>query len=361
MNVVIACGGTGGHLFPGLAVAEVLRDRGHEILLLISEKQIDATAVRERSEFKVEKIPSIGMPKLASAQLFPFVGKFLQGFLACQKIYRSFHPDAVLGMGGFTSTGPILAGRIAGVPTFIHESNAIPGKANRLNARLSEKVLLGFQECRKFFPKSEVAITGTPIRSSLRSRIDRERALENLRLKPALKTVLVMGGSQGAHGINEALGASLPHFTAKPVQFIHLTGKEDEDEVYERYKKEGIPAFVSAFYGRMEEVYTVADVAVARSGAASLTELSYFGLPSILIPYPYAAENHQQLNAKIFANNCAAEMMEESKATGDALAHLIDGLLSDPVKTNGMRSRLRALAPENSAPKIADLVERSRR
>src|SRR5260370_26201836 len=135
MNVVIACGGTGGHLFPVLAVAEVLRDRGHEILLLISEKQIDATAVRERSEFKVEKIPSIGMPKLASAQLFPFVGKFLQGFLACQKIYRSFHPDAVLGMGGFTSTGPILAGRIAGVPTFIHESNAIPGKANRLNAR----------------------------------------------------------------------------------------------------------------------------------------------------------------------------------------------------------------------------------
>jgi UDP-N-acetylglucosamine--N-acetylmuramyl-(pentapeptide) pyrophosphoryl-undecaprenol N-acetylglucosamine transferase len=361
MNVVIACGGTGGHLFPGLAVAEVLKDRGHEILLLISEKQIDATAVRERPEFRVEKIPSIGMPKLASRELFPFAGKFLQGFLACQKIYRTFRPEVVLGMGGFTSTAPILCGRMAGLPTFIHESNAIPGKANRLNARLSGKVLLGFRECGQYFPTAKVEITGTPIRTSLQSPLNRDLALEHLRLKPILKTVLVMGGSQGARGINEAVGASLSHFANEPVQFIHLTGQEDENKVFKRYKREGIPAFVSAFYGRMEEAYSVADVAVARSGAASLTELSYFGLPSVLIPYPYAAENHQQLNAKIFADNFAAELLEESKATGDALARLIDELLTDTVKVKGMRVRLRALAPENSAPKIVDLLEKCKR
>src|SRR5208282_2247707 len=212
MNVVIACGGTGGHLFPGLAVAEVLQSRGHEVLLLISEKQIDATAVRDRKEFRIEKIPAVGLPTLFSAQVFSFVSKFLNGFAACRRIYRSFGPDAVLGMGGFTSTGPILAGRMAGLPTFIHESNAIPGRANRLNAFLSTEVLLGFEECSRYFPKKVVEVTGTPIRESLKTPVDRERALQNLRLKSGLRTILVMGGSQGAHGINEAVLATLGRF-----------------------------------------------------------------------------------------------------------------------------------------------------
>lgn len=361
MNVAIACGGTGGHLFPGLAVAEVLRKRGHEVLLLISEKQIDAIVIRNRSEFAIEKIPSIGMPQLISPQLFPFIGKFLEGLFACWKIYRSFRPDAILGMGGFTSTGPILAGKMTGLPTFIHESNAIPGKANRLNARLSEKVLLGFKECQRYFPKSEVEITGTPIRSSLKSGVNPAQVLEKLHLKPGLKTVLIMGGSQGAHGINEVMTASLHHFVSKPVQFIHLTGKEDEGKVYERYQMEGIPAFVSAFYNRMEEVYSVADIAVARSGAASLTELAYFGLATILIPFPFAAENHQQLNAEIFARSAAAEVLEEAHANGDTLGSLINGLLNNPEKVQSMSDRLRTLTLEDAATQIAELIERSHR
>src|SRR6202047_4341461 len=144
MKVAIACGGTGGHLFPGLAVAEVLKNRGHEVLLLISEKQIDTIAVGNRKAFRIQKIPAVGLTKLVSRQLFSFVAKVLNGLVVWLQRDRSFKPDAVLGMGGFTSTGPILAGRITGLPTFIHESNAIPGKANRLNALLSKKVLLGF-------------------------------------------------------------------------------------------------------------------------------------------------------------------------------------------------------------------------
>ena len=227
MNVVIACGGTGGHVFPGLAVAEVLKSRGHQVLLLISEKQIDATAVRDRNEFRIEKIPAVGLPALFSVQVFSFATKFLNGLAACRRIYRSFGPDAVLGMGGFTSTGPILAGRMAGLPTFIHESNAIPGKANRLNAWLSKRVLLGFEECARCFPDAAIEVTGTPIRNSLKRPVDRNQALDNLRLKSGLQTVLVMGGSQGAHRINQAVLATLPRFTARPVQFIHLTGNED--------------------------------------------------------------------------------------------------------------------------------------
>lgn len=361
MNVVIACGGTGGHLFPGLAVAEVLKSRGHEILLLISEKQIDATAVRDRKEFRIEKIAAVGLPKLFSTQVFPFAKKFLNGLATCRRIYRSFGPDAVLGMGGFTSTGPILAGRIAGLPTFIHESNAIPGKANRLNAWLSKKVLLGFEECARFFPDIAVVVTGTPIRNSLQRPVDRQEALNNLRLKAGLQTVLVMGGSQGAHGINEAVLAALPRFAAKPVQFVHLTGKEDENYVYECYQKAGIPAFVSAFYHRMEEAYTIADVAIARSGAASLTEIAYFKLPTILIPYPYAAENHQLLNAEMFARHGSAEVLEESRVSGDTLSSLIDKLLKNGARVRPSAEQPPALAPETAANRIAEIIERSRK
>jgi UDP-N-acetylglucosamine--N-acetylmuramyl-(pentapeptide) pyrophosphoryl-undecaprenol N-acetylglucosamine transferase len=361
MNVAIACGGTGGHLFPGLAVAEVLKNRGHEVLLLISEKQIDAIAVGNRKEFRVQKIPAIGLSKLVSAQFFSFVAKFVHGLAACLRMYHSFKPDAVLGMGGFTSTAPILAGRLTGRPTFVHESNAIPGKANRLNAVLSKKVLLGFEECARYFPNKAVEVTGTPIRDSLRGPVDRSQALKNMRLKSDLRTVLVMGGSQGAHGINEAVVAVLERFAQKEVQFIHLTGKEDENYVYECYRREAIPAFVSAFYDRMEEAYTVADLAVARSGAASLTELSYFGLPSILIPYPFAAENHQFFNAEIFARHGLAEVLEESRVNEDTLSSLIDQFLNNGAKVRGAIAQPHALGPETAANRIVEIIEKSRK
>jgi UDP-N-acetylglucosamine--N-acetylmuramyl-(pentapeptide) pyrophosphoryl-undecaprenol N-acetylglucosamine transferase len=359
MNVVIACGGTGGHVFPGLAVAEVLQSRGHQVLLLISEKQIDATAVRDRNEFRIEKIPAVGLPALFSVQVFSFATKFLTGLAACRRVYRSFGPDAVLGMGGFTSTGPILAGRMAGLPTFIHESNAIPGKANRLNAWLSKRVLLGFEECARYFPDAAIEYTGTPIRNSLKRPVDRNQALANLRLKSGLRTVLVMGGSQGAHGINQAVLATVPRFAARPIQFIHLTGSEDENYVYEAYRREGIPAFVSAFYHRMEEAYTVADVAIARSGAASLTEISYFGLPTILIPYPFAAENHQLLNAEMFARRGTAEVLQESRVSADTLGSLIDQFLNNGARLLPHVGQPRALAPEIAANRIAEIIENS--
>ncbi|RYD83794.1 MAG: undecaprenyldiphospho-muramoylpentapeptide beta-N-acetylglucosaminyltransferase, partial [Verrucomicrobiaceae bacterium] len=152
MRFVIAAGGTGGHLFPGLAVGEVLLARGHEVMLLISEKEIDALATQGRTEFRIERLPGIGMPKLFSPAVFGFLKRFRDGLKRCKVLYQDFQPDAVLGMGGFTSTAPILAGRLRKVPTFVHESNAIPGKANKLNARLVTCVLLGFEECSRYIP-----------------------------------------------------------------------------------------------------------------------------------------------------------------------------------------------------------------
>jgi UDP-N-acetylglucosamine--N-acetylmuramyl-(pentapeptide) pyrophosphoryl-undecaprenol N-acetylglucosamine transferase len=357
MKFAIACGGTGGHLFPGLAVAEILRARGHEVLLLISEKQIDTIAIRDRPDFQIKRIASIGMPSIWSLQVFPFVAKFGSGFFACWSLFRSWQPSAVLGMGGFTSTAPILAGRLLKIPTFIHESNAIPGRANRINANLANMVLLGFAECVKYFPEKPTQVTGTPIRTGLQKAVDREAVSRNLRLKPGLQTVAVIGGSQGAHGVNEAVVGALHQFALKPVQFIHLTGREDHQSVYDRYRQEGIPAFVAAFHYQMEEVYGAADLIVARSGAASLSEISYFGLPTILIPYPFATENHQSLNAAIFSRSGAAEVLEGADANSENLGNSIERLLSDSKKRHLMGEKMRSMAVADAATRIAELLE----
>src|ERR1700736_5545357 len=197
MNAVIACGGTGGHLFPGIAVAEVLRDRGHEVMLLVSEKEIDALALSGGASFQFEKLPTVGLPSPFSPAILGFIRRFGASLSLCRSIYRKFKPQVVLGMGGFTSTAPVLAGRMRGVPTFIHESNAIPGKANKMTARLVRAVLLGFKECAPFFPRVKTEVTGTPIRTELQ-RLDRKAAREKLGLSADITTLLVMGGSTGA-------------------------------------------------------------------------------------------------------------------------------------------------------------------
>lgn len=356
MRIVIAGGGTGGHLFPALAVAEVLRSRGHELLIFISEKEIDSLATKGRDEFRFEKLPGIGMPKLFSPAIFGFLKRFNDGLAPCHRIYNEFKPDAVLGMGGFTSTAPILAGMLRKIPTFVHESNAIPGKANKLNAKMTKAVLLGFEDCAKYFPKSRCEVTGTPIRTSLANRVPREQALAAFGLQPVAKTLLIMGGSQGASGINKAVFAALPEFKKAGVQVIHLTGRQDEQAALDAYREANIPAYVAAFHHRMEEAYSAADCAVSRSGAASLAELSWFGLPSILIPYPHAAENHQALNAEIFAREGAAAVLKESEITGEILARKACALMEDAAGLQQMSGRLKALAPANAAERVADVI-----
>ena len=361
MKVVIACGGTGGHLFPGLAVAEVLQGRGHEAMIFISEKEIDSLAVRDHvGRFHFEKLPSVGMPRLLSPAMIGFTRGLAASLTRCRRIYRQFSPDAILGMGGFTSTAPMLSGRLLGVPSFVHESNAIPGKANRLNARLAKAVLLGFAECAKHFPAGTACeVTGTPIRDSLRERPDAKavRALFGLSPQDDLRTVLVMGGSQGAHGVNQAVLRALPAWKDR-LQVIHLTGKDDENTARDAYARAGIPAYVAAFHHRMQEAYSAADFAIARSGAASLSELAFFGLPSLLIPFPAAAEDHQTLNARIFTDAGAALSLSENLADAEALASTVLGVVRNPEKLADMGARARQLSPADAATRVVEAIEK---
>ncbi|PYJ40330.1 MAG: undecaprenyldiphospho-muramoylpentapeptide beta-N-acetylglucosaminyltransferase [Verrucomicrobia bacterium] len=357
MNAVIACGGTGGHLFPGIAVAEVLRDRGHEVMLLVSEKEIDALALSGRTNFRFEKLPTVGLPSPFSPAILGFIRRFYQSFSLCRSIYRKFKPQVVLGMGGFTSTAPVLAGRMRGVSTFIHESNAIPGKANRLTARMVRAVMLGFKECAPFFPKARTEVTGTPIRTELKP-LDREVARQRLGLRADLPTLLVMGGSQGASGINQAVIKSLPFLHGVPLQVIHLSGARDERLVADNYGREKIPAYISAFHHRMEEVYSAADLLVARAGAASLAEFAAFSLPSILIPFPYAADDHQTRNAEIYARAQAAILVKESEISGELLARKIRELIESPERIRNMSVNSLQLAPKNAAGLMVTTMEK---
>src|SRR5438034_4506161 len=357
MNAVIACGGTGGHLFPGIAVAEVLRDRGHEVMLLISEQDLYALALSGRAAFQFEKWPTVGLPSPFSPAILGFVRRFYESLSLCRSIYRKFKPQVVLGMGGFTSTAPVVAGRMRGISTFIHESNAVPGRANRLTARMVGAVMLGFKECAPFFPKAHTEITGTPIRTELK-RLDRQIARQKLGLRDDLTTLLVMGGSQGASGINQAMIKALPFLQGASLQVIHLSGARDERLVADNYRRESILAYVAAFYHRMEEVYSAADLLVARSGAASLAEFAAFSLPSILIPFPYATDDHQTRNADIYARAQAAILLKESEVSGELLARKIRELIQDPQLIQQMAANCSRLAPKDAAGLVATTMEK---
>ncbi|WP_395717047.1 undecaprenyldiphospho-muramoylpentapeptide beta-N-acetylglucosaminyltransferase [Prosthecobacter sp.] len=357
VHVLIACGGTGGHLFPGIAVGEVLASRGHDVTLLISEKKIDSLAASGHKELRFEKMPFLAMPKPWSPKMIGFLKGLWQGTKACRKIIRDHDVKVVLGMGGFTSFAPLYAGRKEGCRTLIHESNAIPGKANRLNARFSDIVLCGLDACKEHFPKhGDVRVVGTPIRSSMKHlNGDDPRAF--FKLDKDKRTLLVMGGSQGARGVNRAVGQALEQFEKMGIQVLHIAGPTDYEEVRDVYAK--IPMLkqhVAAFCHRMDLAYRAADLAIARSGASSMSELAYFGVPSLLVPYPYAAEDHQTRNAEIFDKAGAARLIRESDLNAETLADAVRSIVNDSRKAGDMKKAAQKLAVKNSAEKIADLI-----
>jgi UDP-N-acetylglucosamine--N-acetylmuramyl-(pentapeptide) pyrophosphoryl-undecaprenol N-acetylglucosamine transferase len=337
----------------------VLKERGHEILLIVSEKAIDAQALKAHPDFRAEKLPSVGLPALLSPAMIRFVTRTWESIGQCKQIYRKFQPDAVLGMGGFTSTAPLLAARLGKIPSFVHESNSIPGKANKWASRFVSGVLLGFQACERFFPGRKCLVVGTPVRRDLGERIPRDEALRMFQLDPARRTLLVMGGSQGAAGINQLMFKAAPLLRDANLQIIHLTGERDDRLAAANYLREEIPAYVAPFHHRMQEVYSAADLVVSRAGAASLSELSHFELPSLLVPYPYAAENHQETNADIYVEAGAAEKFLESGTTPDTIARRIVELLGDDAARAHMAAAAKALAPDDAAKKVADVIEQT--
>jgi len=353
-RLVIACGGTGGHLFPGIAVAQEWRKRGGEVLLLISEKQIDTLATEGHDDLRFERLKSIGMPRITSPKMIGFGFQFLQGLFQCRKILKDFRADAVLGMGGFTSTAPLMAGWLKRLPTFIHESNAIPGRANKLNAKFARTVLVGFERCAKHFGDAKrTAVVGTPLRAAVEEKPDREAGLQHFDLRADRKTLMVMGGSQGARRINELIVEALPQLPADRVQVLLITGPLDYDTVAPAFEKADVGGTVVPFTSEIQFAYAAADLGICRSGASSLTELSHYGLPSILIPYPFAADDHQMRNAEIFSDPGAALLWPQDELEdGETFGSRLVALLDDEAKLGEMHEAMAALAVPDASARI---------
>jgi len=358
LHVIIACGGTGGHLFPGIAVGETLLARGHDVTLLISEKKIDSLAASGHAGLHFEKMPFQAMPKPWSPKMIPFLAGLWKGLNQCRELIKKNQATVVLGMGGFTSLMPLIAGRKEHCKTLIHESNAIPGKSNRLNARFCQIVLCGLEACKPLFPKNpDVRVVGTPVRVGMTKPVT-EDAHAFFKLDKNRKTLLIMGGSQGARGINRAVATALRDLFEHGIQILHITGPGDYQEVRDAYSKfADMPHTVVAFSHRMELAYAVADLALARSGASTLTELAWFGVPSILVPYPFAAEDHQTRNAEIFANAGAAKLMPESTLNATTLVEAVMAVFTSKKVAGAMQTAAKKLAVRDAALQIAKIVE----
>jgi len=346
--VAIACGGTGGHLFPGLAVAEELKKRGCKIGLLISPKDIDQQAVKSAHDMEIFTLPAVG---LQNRNYFSFARSFWNSFCAARKIFKQHKPDAVLAMGGFTSAPPILAARKFGARTFLHESNTVPGRANRFLARFVDETFVGFPEAAARLRTKKVSITGTPVRPQFQP-CDAAECRVALGIDPNLPTILVVGGSQGASGLNEMILSALPLLAEKNWQWLHLTGTNDFEKVKACYAVQKIEAVVKPFLAEMDLALGASTVAVSRSGASSLAEIAAMRLPSLLVPYPTAADNHQFFNAIAFEKNGAAKLLQQKSSTPKKVA----AILSELVENETMRSQMQAALAQWHAPCAAEQI-----
>ena len=352
--VAIACGGTGGHLFPGVAVGEELVQRGCDVMLLISPKEVDQQAVRSALGMQVETIPAIG---LVGANIAGFLKGFLNSYRRARLIFRARTPQAVLAMGGFTSAPPVLAGKKLGIATYLHESNTIPGRANRLLSHVVSQAFVGFPSCADRLHTKSVTVTGTPVRAHF-SRRDCEAARLSLGLLPDRETLLIMGGSQGASAINQLILRSLSELQRQlpSAQFLHLTGAKDYEKVAAAYRTAKATAVTRPFLSEMELALSAATVAVSRSGASSLAELAAMRLPAILIPFPAATDNHQFHNARAFVQAGAARMLGEERSTPESITGMIVELMTNVTERRRLASAMAEWHHPDAARDIAEAI-----
>ncbi|MDR7434922.1 MAG: undecaprenyldiphospho-muramoylpentapeptide beta-N-acetylglucosaminyltransferase [Armatimonadota bacterium] len=342
MRIVITGGGTGGHIYPGLAIAERLREEGWTEVLFIGGDRLEREIV-PRAGVPFVSIPAAQLPRRPGPRAILALLRTARGAVQAARLLRKMRPHAVVATGGYASAPVALAALLLGIPLLLQEQNALPGLTNRLVARWAARIAVAHGEAGKLFPPGKVVVTGIPIRPALLLG-SRERAQVKFGLDPEKATVLVLGGSQGAQVLNRAILEALPYLDGLGVQVLHQTGTAHicwVREEAERLGQQGLSvSYVPFPYLELEEMadaYASADLVVCRAGATTLAEITAVGLPAILVPYPYAAEGHQEQNARILEEAGAAVVLLQNELNGPRLAGEISRLLRD-------RSLLRAMA-----------------
>jgi len=356
MRIIIAAGGTGGHINPGISVAEAVTKRcpASDVLFICSKREIEER-IYARKGLRYRQISARGIQgTIFERLLFPV--SLLVSIFESFAIMRQFRPEVVLGMGGYVSTAPMIAARLLGIPTALHEQNSIPGKANRLAARFADAVMTGFRSAAVFFRGRQVFFTGNPIRHGL---LDARRAdaLSVFGFRDGVFAILVVGGSQGAAGINRLAAGALGILRDRGLDFqvIHMAGKA-RDEVAAGYAAKGITARCETYFDDIGLAYVVADLVISRAGAIALAEITAFGKPAILIPYPYSADGHQKVNAQALAERGAAVVLEEGASTDALVAAEIEQLYRNSDLREQFGERSRQLAVRDAHEKVVDVL-----
>jgi len=354
-RLIIAGGGTGGHLFPGIAVARELKTRfeSAEVLFVVGRKRLESEILSPMEpEFKTASIDVEGIKGRGWKRGIPVLIKLPKSILQSASIIKRFSPSFVLGVGGY-SAGPFcMAAKLMGIPTAIHEQNSYPGVTNRLLSKFVDRIFISFEESRPYFEKKRPILTGNPVRRELLlSQRNRREETEDF-------TVLVVGGSQGARAINEAFVEAVIFLRSrgKRLEVIHQTGKGDHSRVLEEYRAKGLKGEVVPFIKDMGAAYNRADIVVGRAGATTIFELAALGKPSILIPYPHATNNHQEINANSLVRVGGAKMILQKDLNGEVMARALMKYMNNRPELAKMGEQARKISRTNAAKVIVDQI-----
>ena len=356
LRIIIAGGGTGGHIFPAIAVAQAIQAIVPDAAILF---------VGAAGKMEMEKVPQAGyeIKGLTIAGLnrsnmlknlsLPF--KLIKSFFQVRSIFNSFKPNAVFGVGGYSSFPVLKFAQSKGIPTFIHESNAFAGKSNIWLGKRATKIFTGTKGMEQFFPKDKIVVTGNPVRKNISvSNYTRESALMQFGLLTERKTVLIVGGSLGANSINDAILKNLSSFSEQQIQLIWQTGKSQATK-YANAAKSFSNVYVNSFLDDMSAAYTAADLVVSRAGAMSVAEIALTAKPCVFVPYPFAAEDHQTFNAKNLVDEGAAFMVKDSMVR-EELGPLVIDVIHQAGVLETMHHKIQAFAVSNADTIIAEQI-----
>ncbi len=353
MKVLIAGGGTGGHLYPGIALAEevVTRHHANKVVFVGTEKGLESKVV-PREGYPLELIRAQGLKGKGLLGLIKGLLLLPMAFIESLRILRRQKPDVVVGVGGYASGPVVLAAALLGIPTAVQEQNALPGLTNKLLGRVARVVFTAFDEAARFFPSRKVQLVGNPIRRKLMDNFLRSHVVQQR------FTLLVFGGSLGARGINQRMLDALDTLgdLKGQIHIVHQTGKNDLESVRKGYADKGFEAEVVEYIDDMSGAYAKASLVVCRAGATTLAELMVAKKASILIPFPFATDNHQEVNAQALVKVGGALMFRESELTGARLAEEIRRLKDDPEKRRQMEKKAGLLGRPEASKELADVL-----
>lgn len=356
---IIAGGGTGGHIFPAIAIANALKKMlpKSEILFVGAAGKMEMEKVPQAG-YKIWGLDIVGFNRSSLIKNISLPYKLLKSYLQVRKIVSEFKPDAVVGVGGYSSFPVLKYAQQMGILTFIHESNSFAGKSNMLLGKRATKIFVATDGMEKFFPKSKIVVSGNPVRKSIaQSKITKEEAIRFFDLETGKKTILAIGGSLGARSINESLVNKIDAFDAHNLQLIWQTGKST-GAIYKEKGKGRRNIWVDDFITQMEMGYAAADIVISRSGAMAVTELCVAGKPSIFVPFPFAAEDHQTVNAKTLVEKNAALMIKDSEANDKLVAMAISLAENERLKKE-LSANISKLAIVNADEIIAGEIIKS--